>query len=344
MSVLRKALILLFLLAAGITVVIFNLAKPRVLVLHSYDRDYSWTRDVNTGLKRVLDQKSHYAVRWFYMDTKRHPWPDYKSTIGAAARRVIDNWKPDVVIAVDDDAQEYVMRHYVNRPGIRIVFAGVNGEAGAYGYDGAGNVTGILERKELDFIRDTVVTLAADRPAGAPPLRLVHIGDNSESVHSDDRSMHAFDWSPVQLLDSQLVDTFEQWQQAVNTAPGRADFITISNYRKLRRSAQDRSLVPPKEVVRWTVDHARLPILGSNGFYVEDGGAFAIGTSPFEQGEVAAGLTAELIEKGTAPAALPFRSTRQFVVYMRGSGIARNGFQLPRLYESFARATNNYFE
>ncbi|MGE5492352.1 MAG: ABC transporter substrate-binding protein [Actinomycetota bacterium] len=339
MSRLRKILIVLLLLATSALVVGFNLDKPRVLVLHSYDKDYAWSRDVNAGLRRVLDDKPHYAVRWFYMDAKRHPWPDYKENIGRSARRMVDDWKPDVVIAVDDDAQAYVMKHYAGRPDIRIVFAGVNGEPAAYGYEGAGNVTGILERKELAFVKDTLLTLAAGRP-----VRVVHIGDNSESVANDDRYMRSLDWRPVQMLDSRLVDSFEAWQAAVLATAGKADFIITTNYRKLPRSAGDKALVPAREVVRWTVEHSPVPVIGTNGFYVEDGGALAIGTSPYEQGEVAAGLAVELIEKGTPPASLPVRAGRQFVVYMRESGMRASGMALPRFYESFARATRNYFD
>lgn len=342
MSTLKRSLLLIFLLATALSIVAFNLQKPRILVLHSYDHDYSWSRDVSVGIRRILDQKPQYAVRWFYMDTKRHPWPDYKENIAASARRTIDHWKPDIVIAVDDDAQQYVMRHYLDTP-LRIVFSGVNGEPADYGYDRATNATGILERKALDFLKETLITLQKQK-ADRQPLRIVHVGDRSESVASDDRLIAGFDWQPLQRRDSILVDSFDAWQQAINEAGKHADIILTSNYRKLKRSATDTRLVPAKEIVAWSLAHSAVPIIGTNGFFVEDGGYLAIGTSPFEQGEVAAGIAVAMLEKNQPTQSLPVLSTRQFVVYMRGHGLEQYGFRLPPLYESFARATNNYFE
>jgi|GEM_PF-369146 len=456
------ALITIFLTTVIVVVINFNLHKPRLLVLQSYNRDYSWTRDVDTGIRRILDNKRHYSLRWFYMDTKRHPWPDYRKTIGQTVRRLIDQWQPDVVLAVDDDAQEYAMKYYVNDPHVRIVFAGVNGEVTPYGYDEASNVTGILERKELQAVKEALLSITLLRRGGAKakarvesgyrdspkfvrggdvgasdktlpcsglgascwlkpfprwqamvqqgaaelsrnedalvhafdwsPLRLakspqakisfqwqiigretsnrsessayvpvpdrmeagpistqaevrvINLGDASESVRSDEVFIRAFDWSPIRLVESRLLQTFPEWQTAVEEAANRADFILTTNYRKLTRSATDHTLVSPSEVVNWTLAHSPIPVVGTNGFFVEDGGDFAIGTSPFEQGEVAARMAVDIIEREIAPKAIPVTRTHEFVVFMRGSKMQEIGIYLPRLYESFARATNNYFD
>jgi ABC-type uncharacterized transport system substrate-binding protein len=130
----------------------------------------------------------------------------------------------------------------------------------------------------------------------------------------------------------------------VEGATGRTDFIIITDYRKLARSATDHSLVPPREVVQWTLEHSSIPVIGTNGSFVEDGGYLAIATSPFEQGEVAARMMLDIIEKGVTPQDIPLASTKEFIVFMRKKGMRDIGLSLPRLYESFARATNNYFD
>lgn len=339
MNRLRLVLISLFLAGSVAVVVAYNLHKPRVLVLHSYDLGYPWTREVNVGVHRVLDQQPHFAVRWFYMDTKRHPWQDFKQNMGLSARQVIDRWQPDVIIAVDDDAQEFVARHYVGHVHTRIVFAGVNGGVDAYGYVGAGNVTGIFERKDLPALKQALLALRWPRQA-AGPLRVVHIGDNSKSVEQDDRYLGEFDWRPLINLPSRRLGTFDAWKKAVLEVQDQTDFILTTNYRKLSRGAADSRLVAPEEVVAWTLANSRVPVIGTNGFFVEDGGELAIGTSPFEQGEIAARMAIGLIG-GQAAKDIPRASTRQFVVYMRSAKMHRRGMELPPLYEAFARATNN---
>jgi len=336
---LRLILISLFLAGSVLVIVAYNLHKPRVLVLHSYDLTYPWTREVDVGVRRALEDRSHFAVRWFYMDTKRHPWKEFRQKMGLSARQSIDRWKPDVIIAVDDDAQEFVTRHYVNHPDIRVVFAGVNGGVEPYGYVGAGNVTGILERKDLPALKQALLALQWQRPATGP-LRVVHIGDTSSSVEHDDHHMREFDWRPLVSLPSRKSGTFDDWKKAVLEVQDKTDFIITTNYRKIRRGAASNALVPPAEVVAWTLANSRVPVVGTNGFFVEDGGELAIGTSPFEQGEVAARMAIKLIE-GQAARDIPHASTRQFVVYMRSARLHRRGMELPPLYEAFARATNN---
>lgn len=339
MNRLRLILISLFLVASIAVVVAYNLHKPRVLVLQSYDLTYPWTREVSVGLHRVLDEHSHFAVRWFYMDTKRHPEKEFKQKMGLSARQSIDRWKPDVIIAVDDDAQEFVTRHYVNHPRIRIVFAGVNGGVEPYGYAGANNVTGIFERKDFVALKEALLALRWQRPA-AGSLRVMHIGDTSTSVGHDDHHMREFDWKPLINLPSRKVGTFDDWKKAVLDAQDKTDFIITTNYRKISRGAADKALMPPEEVVAWTVANSRVPVVGTNGFFVEDGGELAIGTSPFEQGEVAARMAVRLLD-GQSAKDIPHASTRQFVVYMRSARLHQRGMELPPLYEAFARATNN---
>ncbi len=341
---LQLASMAFFLLLTVTALLWFSLHKPRLLILQSYDLSYSWSRDVQEGLLRVLDRKHYISVRWHYMDTKRHPWPQFREKAGIAARRVIDDWQPDVVIAVDDDAQQFVGRHYVNHPHLQWIFAGVNGEVDSYGYDAADvrNVTGVYERINMRVLRDTLLHLAGNSPR-EQPLRIVHIADRSESVLKDDAQYRAFDWAPLTLLPSQLVSTQEEWQAAVRWANAHADFILTSNYRKIERSADDHTLVPAPEIARWTEANATIPLLGKNGFFVEDGGMLAISTSPYEQGELAARMALDLLEQPRAAHTIPRATSRQYIVYMRGNRLAERGLQLPELYEAFARATNNYY-
>jgi ABC-type uncharacterized transport system substrate-binding protein len=336
---LSTALAALFILAIAALAVSHNMGKPRVLILHSYGTDYAWTRDIDVGLRRGLGDLHRFSLRWHYMDLKRHPWPDSRQLAGVQARRIIDEWKPELIIAVDDDAQQYAAKYYVNHPGIRIVFAGVNGSIEPYGYDKANNVTGVLERPPVPAMKDALLLAAGSRK----PLRIMEISDDSENVKRDHEFMHQADWAPVVHTGTELVDTFPAWQSAVLAAGGKADVIMTINYRQLRRSKEDARLVPPEEVVRWTVEHATIPMVGINGFFVEDGGMLAIAKSPFEQGEAAAAMARKMLDDGVAAADIPIETSRQFVVLMRPQLMARHRMHLPEIYEAFARATNGYY-
>lgn len=343
MKNLRRAVMFIFLIALAATVVIFNTSKPRLLILHSYNTEYSWTRDVDVGLRRGLKSGRDYSVRWFYMDTKRHPWQEFKVNSGKAAQKLIKTWQPTVVIAVDNDAQEYAMRYFIDRPKIDIVYAGLNGAASEYGYDHAHNVTGILERVPFAAMKETLLLIAREQQRSRP-LRILFLGDTSESVRQDAEGFAKLDWAPITVLGQRFAETFDDWKDAVEYA-GRqqVDFIVAANYRKILRKKGDKALMPYREVVQWTEEHSRVPLVGTNAFYVEDGGMLAIGTSPYEQGEVAAGMALQLLRRNKSVQELPVQSTQQFVIAMRASRIKKWGIKLPAVYEAAARAAANYY-
>lgn len=343
MKSLRLIIVFAFLATVAAAVVLFNTTKPRLLILHSYDTSYSWTREVDVGIRRMLGGRNDYTVRWYYMDTKRHPWKDYKVNEGKAVIKLIERWQPAVVVAVDDDAQEYAMKHFVNRPDVKIVFAGVSDSLEHYGYDKASNVTGILERKPFAALKDSLLLLASSGKSDRP-LRIMFLGDASESVRNDERLFRSSDWGQIEVLPSRLATTFDEWQDGVRFANENAvDFVITANYRKILRSKGGKELMKPDEVVAWTEAHARPLVVGTNGFFAEDGGVLAIGTSPYEQGEVAMKMARQILLEGKAPHDIPVQSTRQFVVAMRESSIIRRNIQLPSVYEAAARSSANYY-
>ena len=338
---LEKIMMGLFMATALVLFGWYSINKPSILILHSYDPDYAWVRDINIGLNRVLNKKYLYQLHWYYMDTKRHPFDDYKRSAGIAARKFIETTRPDVVIAIDDDAQQYAARYFSNDRRIKIVFAGVNRDTSDYGYDHADNVTGILERLPLGAIREAMTSVAGFKALDRP-IRLAFIGDQSETVAGDVRQIRRFDWRPLQLSGATLVNTWPEWQAAVLALAAGNDALLLTGYRRLSRSATDTSLVPPREVVAWTEEHSPLPVISCGSVYTEDGGMLTIGTSPYEQGERAAGFALDLILKRKAIGALPIAVSTQFIVSMRGSRMQAKAFVLPRVYEAAARTGNLY--
>ncbi|MBE9048055.1 hypothetical protein IQ255_27285 [Pleurocapsales cyanobacterium LEGE 10410] len=333
-----KIPIILFLICALVFFTYVSLQKPRVLVLHSYSTSFAWVRDINIGIQRVL-AKQPYKVQYHYMDTKRNPGAEYKAKAAEIARQQIIDWEPNVIIAIDDNAQSFVAQEFINNPKMRIVFTGVNAEPEAYGYDTADNVSGLLERIPFDSIKEAFVQiLPSDR------RRIVHYSDSSPTSDAVHLEMDTFDWKPIELIEHIKLDTFDEWKQAILTADRKADFLFITHYHTLKRSAEDQRVVAPQEVMEWTMANSPLPDIGCWGFYVDDGGMLALGVSPYEEGDVAAQMTVDILERDRPSRELGIKTSRLYVAYARESRLQRYGIKLPKVYESFARATNNYFE
>ena len=342
----QRVLPLLFVLAFTVYAVIEVGHKPRVLVLHSYATGYSWTDNVSIGIRRVLDEYP-YEVRWHYMDTKNHSEDNFKQRAARSARAIIGHWSPDVIIAVDDNAQSLVSRHYLNRSDIRIVFAGVgNDPADYFKVNGAyaSNVTGILEIMPLDQIQETILMLF-HRKKTTDKIRIFCISDASPSAQSNRQQMLNFHWDKRIHLTTRTVTTFDEWKQALKNEEHRQDLLFFTNYHTLAvPGVNPRNR--PGYIIRWTLEHIRLPGMGGWGYFVEDGGMLAVGPSPYEQGEWAANAAHQIIQSGAVhPESVgKYQHPGQFLVFMRSTVMKKFNVRLPSIYEAFARATDNCYQ
>ena len=316
--------------------------KPRVLILHSYNVDYSWVGEVSTGINRVLAGKP-YTIRWHYMDTKRHPSKRFKAMAGLSAQRVIDQWQPHVLLAIADNAQELVAMNYIDHDQMAVVYAGVTENPDEYGYEQAKNVTGIQERWPMEIIRKAIEEVfLLENPTGSFKVR--HVADDSKTGRIITKAIDEYDWGPCLTVSSVNVNTLDSWQTEIERANREQDLLLFSLYHTLQRSLEEENVVPPEEVMDSTCGQLEIPSLGGWGFFAEQGGMMAIGVSAFEQGEEAAKMVAAIIDEGKSPEQIPPKKSKQFLVYLREASLNKHGVTVPYIFEAFARATDNYFE
>lgn len=340
-----KVLRLVFLVGFFVLAILFNAHKPRVLILHSYNPDYAWSRDEDAGIQTLAKNWNHYSVTRHFMDTNRYPDKDWLRRAGIAARRAIDRIDPDVLIAVDDPAQELAAKHYVDHPRMRIVFAGINASVESYGYLEADNVTGIYEHKPIEAVKELVQALEAGKSDPKVTPRVLYLIDPSLSMSRDRYLIDAFDWNPLDYAGSRRVEDFAAWKSVVaDLADEGIDYLLVGNYRNLRQSPTDPAIPSPATVMGWTEQNSPVPVIGVNVFNVEDGGAIAVGPSAAEQGIKAAEMTEAILDRGIPPEDLPFLPNRQYIVALSRSALARRGLKLPQVYENFARSTSTYRE
>ncbi|HJW01724.1 MAG TPA: hypothetical protein VJ548_00470 [Azospira sp.] len=342
-SNLRFGLILAFVIGVAVTIIQFNTHRPRLLVLHSAGAETERIRAINRGLRDELRNKNYFSIRWYYSGLSDKGDQGLAEAEGLRARRLVDGWAPKVILAVGDEAQQYVTRHYANRPDIKIVYCAVHDDVEPYGLDHAANATGAVMIPPLEALEEMLAGLGQQLGLKRP-LRVVHLGDLSDDVGDDGEFMAARHWSAVRFLGNHYVRTFDAWQATVRQAAKQTDFILTSDYRELARSATDPSRVPAEEVVAWTVEHSPVPVIGTRAQYVWDGGMLAMGASQYEQGREAGSMAVRLLEQVVSPAVLPARSPKEFVVAARESRLMAQNLNLPPVYQALARASNNYFQ
>ncbi|GDY25758.1 hypothetical protein AHAT_16480 [Agarivorans sp. Toyoura001] len=343
-KILLSIVMLSFLVATITITLVEGASRPRILILHSYDTDYSWTRTVNQGIKRVKTAHLNVDIRYHYMNTKNQSSEAAKRRAAVVAHRVVDSYLPDVLIVIDDDAQRLVAVDYLDRPELQIVFAGVNAELETYGYQNANNVTGILERKSVLAIKEVLRLLVEAQPTpGKLDGKVIYLSDKSSSAKHDADYLAKQQWDPILYQGHLAVSSFEEWKQTVLSLAGRYQFLLVGGYRKLV-GGEGGEFVSAKDVAQWTEQHSPLPIIGINAFNSEDGMMLSIGASPFEQGEVAFTRAMQLVDKPSNLAQMPVTVSKQYIVALRREALLKREIQVPKVLEAFARATDNYFE
>ncbi|MEW5957340.1 MAG: ABC transporter substrate binding protein [Chloroflexota bacterium] len=115
----------------------------KILWVDSYHQGFEWTDGVEAGLHQVLDGTG-VDLKILHMDTKQNPEEEFARQAGIQAKAEIEVFKPDIVIASEDNAQKYLVVPYLKGMDLPVVFTGVNWNASIYGYP-ASNVTGMLE-------------------------------------------------------------------------------------------------------------------------------------------------------------------------------------------------------
>ncbi len=362
-----------FFLILAIYVIWSAIHRPRVFVLQSYTNDYSWTRNVDGAIRKVLRYKP-YDVKYHYMDTKAHSNRAFKRVAGNLARKQINEWKPDVLIAVDDNAQSLVSICYVDRAKIdksnpprvtrkfdarqifgrcyednqqmKIVFSGIGAQPEDYGFSVQPNVTGILERMDVPALRDALLIIS--RRTGKPSLRVLAPIDDSTSgiynLESLKRLKAAMAANGITVV-PQVIVTFDEWRKMIEDSNKEYDLLLFSNYHTVKCGSQANSKrVSPGDLIAWTEANSSIPGMGAWGFYVGDGGMFSVGVSPFEQGEMAAKMAVDILDNHIQANEVSLKTTRQSIIYMREGSMRYHKLELPRIYEAFARASGNFYE
>jgi ABC-type uncharacterized transport system substrate-binding protein len=190
----------------------------KVLWVDSYHQGYEWSDGIERGIREVLG-KTGVDLRVFRMDTKRDDSIEHGRKAGIKARAVVEEFKPDVIIATDDNAQKYLGLPYLKDTNLPVVFSGVNWDASPYGYP-CRNVTGMIEI-------DAVVEMFRHLKQHARGNRVGSIGCDKETERKlnevwNERFFHG-------KLKTYLVQTFEEFKSEFLRAQNEVDMLFLSN-------------------------------------------------------------------------------------------------------------------
>lgn len=296
-------------------------SPPRVLVVHSYHAEQrEHVVEMTKGIEEAL-QGVNCRLRFFHMDTKRHTGEEWKRTAGAKAKEIMAKFHPEVVISMDDNAQQYFAKDYAGKPGPPwFVFGGVNMEPEVYGFP-AVNVTGVIERPN---VLESIELLLKIQPQ---VKRILIMAD--KSVTTDPMIAYCKTLQlPVTVVAYEQPTTLAAWKAALENYRDRIDAVGLYVVRTITRSATDSTKVPEQELIRLINQHYRLPTVGFFDSAAESGVLCGVSVSMREQG-FATGRIAEKILEGKRPGDFHVEPTHQGRIQLNLQTAEHLGIQIP---------------
>ena len=286
-----------------------NDGGQRVLFIDSYHAGYAWSDGITAGIQQVL-AKTDVELMVHRMDTKRNASEDYKKQAALRAKAVIEEFKPDVVIAADDNAQKYLVVPYFRGGDIPFVFAGVNWDPSPYGYP-ASNVTGMVEVSRPDQLLDILRTLSGG-------YSVAFLSGDAQSA----RKENGYYREKMGLTFEQnvYVKTFADWKREFVRLQDEADILLFFNNAGIDGWDDE-------EAARFARENAQIPS-GSVNPWVAPYVLVAYTKNAQEQGEWAASAAVRILN-GVAPSSIPMAQNKQGNMMINSSIAQRLQLEIP---------------
>lgn len=282
---------------------------PRVFYLNSYHQGYGSSDQVMLGIQEGLAGRAE--LRTFFLDTKRRSTLEEIQASAEAALRAIAEFKPQLLIASDDDAVKYVVVPRFKNGPLPVVFCGVNWSCAQYGLP-TPHVTGMIE---VVPIEEAIRTVRRHQPA----IRKITILSEDSTSERSNRILLDPLYKRLGLEPGYaLVPDFAAWKAAFEKANADSDLIYLPTNGAIRDWDKDAAAVFVRE-------HIRKPIITCDDFMMP---YCVLGVTKVarEQGDWTARTALEILG-GKSPAAIPVTANKLSRYYLNRELAYKTGFR-----------------
>ncbi|MBN2454447.1 hypothetical protein JXB11_02780 [Candidatus Woesearchaeota archaeon] len=279
-------------------------APIKIFYLNSY-HEFPWADDNIKAFEEVFEKGGiDIEIKRWDMDTLRNTSEQNKMVKGEKAIEMIEEYKPDLIYAEDDHAQEFIAK-YVNTE-TPIVFTGLNEDPAKYGYDTAENVAGVLE--ELHFA-DTVNLLKTLYPDEIK--RIAVISDDLPQWITVIKNLkeQKEEFPEIEFVGWDRLHKLEEYKSKVLTYQDNVD--AIMHLSIVGFVDKDGNNVPEGQVLKWLVENSEIPETTFWDFIVDQGALLSAEVSAKEQGEAGGRLAYAILIDGAEPSSFEFKPTKK---------------------------------
>lgn len=229
----------------------------RVFLVQSYHEGYAWSDDITATVTEMLEEEG-IELMVVHMDTKNITDTDAREAVAEEVMADLANFDPDLIIAVDDNAQKFVVVPFLLDTDLPVLFVGVNWDASDYGYP-ASNVTGMIEVELVEQLLGQMGQYARGSQLG-----YLAVETNTEIKAVEIYHDRFFD-DDVQVW---LVETWEEYQEAFLEAQETVDMLMLGNnagidvwdHEEAQAFFYANTAIPTGSVREWTAPYALMSL------------------------------------------------------------------------------------
>lgn len=259
-----------------------------ILIIESYHAEYLWDIEYKKGLIESLGNNHRFS--YFEMNSKRIIKSKIEHKANLAWQEIL-NLEPDLVVLGDDNALKLLAPRLKNTT-IPVVYLGINNNPRSYNFDGAKNITGVLERP---LLKRSVLFTKKILTKAKKGLVLFDSGATSyASLGTEFKNQSQIKIGSL-LVEIELIEQYSLWQEKIlNAKKNGFDFIFIGLYHTIRNNSGEH--VNAEDVLSWTSRNSPLPLFGFWEMSVGAGKALGgLVLSGVEQGKEAAKIIDDIL-------------------------------------------------
>jgi len=283
--------------------------SQRCLFISSYHVGYAWSDGIESSVYKHLQDRCE--LRSVYLDSKRDAQAHNIKQRATKVKQLIEEWKPDVIIAADDNASKFVIKPYYRDSDIPVVFCGINWSVKEYGYPYS-NATGMVEvmpiESLLKFVRQTVPSAR----------RGVFLSANVMTEAKDYQRYKKIFANKGIRLEAVLVSTFNDWVDKYHLSQSQ-DFIIVNNNAGIIDwdDEQARNVAKNTRVATFTVYEWMMPYA-----------MIGVTKDPAEQGEWSAKVVNRVLD-GMSVTKIPIVPNQRWNLWRNDDVTNKSGLQIP---------------
>lgn len=259
-------------------------ASKKVFLLASYEKENVCGKPQEEGAIEALAdagwlENKNIVVQRYYMDTKNtYNTKEAIGEQGKIAKRLVDDFNPDVLITLDDNAFREVGLKYSGHKKTKVIFSGLNGFPEHYDSKSnfmrnrskpGGNITGIYEK--LYVVKSIAVFQKAISSKASKIRAIVDYTPtgNALSKQLEDEiaavgSNMDFEWELLR------VNGWEEYVSIVSETNKEENILAIYPLALSLKDKQGKTY-STKDIFQWTIKNSTKPEMALNYFFSKIG-------------------------------------------------------------------------